>query len=56
MDVLEKEARKLTEERKQSYVEKLKYYINQIASIKEIVEEYQQENTQLKYKNSQFFD
>jgi hypothetical protein len=52
MEVLEREARKNAEERKQTYGEKLKGYIEQISSISQLVEEYQQENAQLKHQNA----
>lgn len=40
------------DDRKQTYGDKLKKYIEQIMAVKQVVEDYQQENSRLKIQNS----
>ena len=43
------------EKKTQTYGDKLKHYIDEIASIKKLLDEYQTENTKLKIQNNEFF-
>lgn len=52
INMLEQENKKGLEERKQTYGEKLRFYVEEISNIKQIVEEYQEENSRLKVQNS----
>ena len=49
---MEREMKKLNDERKQTYGEKLKGYIEQIETISKVIEEYQHDNNQLKHQNA----
>lgn len=42
------------EKKAQTYGDKLKHYIDEIASIKKLLDEYQSENATLKLKGNQF--
>ena len=44
------------EKKTQTYGDKLKHYIDEIASIKKLLDEYQSENTKLKIQNNDFFE